>query len=131
LGFLAISQTPIKPSIAIIFSIALGLAFNNTVYFLERLRSIQRHSSINRLDVEKALWLEGNPCLISSLTLLAGFSVFLVSYFAMNRTFGFYMVLSMVAGLVGDLVLLPTLLKSCPWLLSDRKSTRLNSSHVA
>lgn len=117
LGFLAISQTPIKPSIAIIFSIALGLAFNNTVYFLERLRSIQRSSSINRLDVEKALWLEGNPCLISSLTLLAGFSVFLVSYFAMNRTFGFYMVLSMVAGLVGDLILLPTLLKSCPWLL--------------
>lgn len=117
LGFLAISQTPIKPSIAIIFSIALGLAFNNTVYFLERLRSIQKSSSINRLDVEKALWLEGNPCLISSLTLLAGFSVFLVSYFAMNRTFGFYMVLSMVAGLVGDLILLPTLLKSCPWLL--------------
>jgi len=117
LGFLAISQTPIKPSIAIIFSIALGLAFNNTVYFLERLRSIQRSSSINRLDVEKALWLEGNPCLISSMTLMAGFSVFLVSYFAMNRTFGFYMVLSMVAGLVGDLILLPTLLKSCPWLL--------------
>ncbi|WP_413290727.1 outer membrane lipoprotein-sorting protein [Bdellovibrio sp. HCB337] len=121
LGFLAISQTPIKPSIAIIFSIALGLAFNNTVYFLERLRSIQRNSSINKLDVEKALWLEGNPCLISSLTLLAGFSVFLVSYFAMNRTFGFYMVLSMIAGLVGDLILLPTLIKSCPWLLTNPK----------
>lgn len=119
LGFLALSHTPIKPSIAIIFSIALGLAFNNTVYYLERLRSIQRHSSLEKLDVEKALWLEGNPCLISSLTLLAGFSVFLVSYFAMNRAFGFYMILSMVAGLVGDLVLLPTLLKSCPWLLSN------------
>lgn len=136
LGFLAISETPIKPSIAIIFSIALGLAFNNTVYFLERLRSIQKNSSINRLDVEKALWLEGNPCLISSLTLLAGFSVFLVSYFAMNRTFGFYMVLSMVAGLVGDLILLPTLLKSCPWLLSTaswnpRAKERLMFSLIA
>lgn len=124
LGFLAISQTPIKPSIAIIFSIALGLAFNNTVYFLERLRSLQRHSAINKLDVEKALWLEGNPCLISSLTLLAGFSVFLVSYFAMNRTFGFYMILSMIAGLVGDLILLPTLIKSCPWLLPHPKQNK-------
>jgi predicted RND superfamily exporter protein/outer membrane lipoprotein-sorting protein len=121
LGFLALSETPIKPSIAIIFSIALGLAFNNTVYYLERLRSLQRNSTINKLDVEKALWLEGNPCLISSLTLLAGFSVFLVSYFAMNRTFGFYMILSMIGGLVGDLVLLPTLLKSCPWLLTNPK----------
>jgi len=117
LGFLAISQTPIKPSIAIIFSIALGMAFNNTVYLLGRLRSLQINSRVKRIDIEKTLWLEGNPCLISSLTLLAGFSVFLISYFAMNRIFGFYMILSMLAGLIGDLILLPTLLKSCPWLL--------------
>lgn len=118
LGFLAISQTPIKPSVAIIFSIALGLAFNNTVYFLERLRVLSKGKSNGELNVEKTLWLEGNPCLISSLTLLAGFSVFMASYFAMNRIFGFYMLLSMLAGLVGDLILLPTLLKSCPWLLT-------------
>jgi len=117
LGFLAISATPIKPSVAIIFSIALGLAFNNTVYLLERLRLIQKNSRSKQLEIEKTLWREGNPCLISSMTLLAGFSVFMASYFAMNRIFGFYMLLSMLAGLVGDLILLPTLLKSCPWLL--------------
>lgn len=119
LGFLAVSQTPIKPSVAIIFSIALGLAFNNTVYLLERLRSIQKRSGARDLEIEKTMWREGNPCLISSMTLLAGFSVFMASYFAMNRIFGFYMLLSMLAGLVGDLVLLPTLLKSCPWLLTS------------
>lgn len=118
LGFLALSETPIKPSVAIIFSIALGLAFNNTVYLLERLRAIQRNSKSKELDIEKTLWKEGNPCLISSMTLVAGFSVFIASYFAMNRIFGFYMLLSMLAGLVGDLILLPTLLKSCPWLLT-------------
>jgi hypothetical protein len=121
LGFLALSQTPIKPSVAIIFSIALGLAFNNTVYLLGRLRSLQGHNTFKPIDIEKALWLEGNPCLISSLTLLAGFAVFLISYFAMNRVFGFYMVLSMVAGLIGDLILLPTLLKSCPWILNSAR----------
>lgn len=119
LGFLALSETPIKPSVAIIFSIALGLAFNNTVYLLERLRLIQKTSKSKNLEIEKTLWREGNPCLISSLTLLAGFSVFMASYFAMNRIFGFYMLLSMLAGLVGDLILLPTLLKSCPWLLTS------------
>ncbi|MGZ3775729.1 MAG: outer membrane lipoprotein-sorting protein [Pseudobdellovibrionaceae bacterium] len=119
LGFLAVSETPIKPSVAIIFSIALGLAFNNTVYLLERLRSIQRVSKSKTLEIERTLWKEGNPCLISSLILLAGFSVFMASYFALNRIFGFYMLLSMLAGLVGDLVLLPTLLKSCPWLLNS------------
>jgi predicted RND superfamily exporter protein/outer membrane lipoprotein-sorting protein len=118
LGFLAISETPIKPSVAIIFSIALGLAFNNTVYFLVRLKQFYKNSATKTLEVEKTLWLEGNPCLISSMTLLAGFSVFMASYFAMNRIFGFYMLLSMLAGLVGDLILLPTMLKSCPWLLT-------------
>lgn len=121
LGFLALSETPIKPSVAIIFSIALGLAFNNTVYLLERLRLIQKTSKSDTLEIEKTLWREGNPCLISSMTLLAGFSVFMASYFAMNRIFGFYMLLSMLAGLVGDLILLPTLLKSCPWLLRPLK----------
>ena len=118
LGFLAISETPIKPSVAIIFSIALGLAFNNTVYFLVRMKQFYKNSVTKTLEVEKTLWLEGNPCLISSMTLLAGFSVFMASYFAMNRIFGFYMLLSMLAGLVGDLILLPTMLKSCPWLLT-------------
>lgn len=118
LGFLAVSETPIKPSVAIIFSIALGLAFNNTVYLLERLRAFQKNAKSKDLEIERTLWREGNPCLISSMTLLAGFSVFMASYFAMNRIFGFYMLLSMLAGLVGDLVLLPTLLKSCPWLLA-------------
>uniref|UniRef100_UPI0039E219CF outer membrane lipoprotein-sorting protein n=1 Tax=Bdellovibrio sp. TaxID=28201 RepID=UPI0039E219CF len=118
-GFLALSETPIKPSIAIIFSIALGLAFNNTVYLLERLRHIQKTSKSKNLEIEKTLWREGNPCLISTMTLLAGFSVFMASYFAMNRIFGFYMLLSMLAGLVGDLILLPTLLKTCPWLLTS------------
>jgi predicted RND superfamily exporter protein len=118
LGFLALTQTPIKPSVAIIFSIALGMAFNNTVYLLQRLKTLKRKPVTNELDIEKALWLEGNPCLIASLTILSGFSVFMASYFAMNRIFGFYMLLSMLAGLVGDLILLPTLLKSWPWLLS-------------
>jgi predicted RND superfamily exporter protein len=118
MGFLAVSQTPIKPSVAIIFSIALGLAFNNTIYLLERLKNLQKNTKSKSLAIEKALWLEGNPCLISSLVLIAGFSVFMASYFAMNRIFGFYMLLSMIAGLIGDLILLPTLLKSCPWLLT-------------
>ncbi|MNK08099.1 MMPL family protein [compost metagenome] len=117
LGFLALTQTPIKPSVSIIFSIALGMAFNNTIYLLGRLKHLQKNSLQKKLDIEKTLWLEGNPCLIASLTLLTGFSVFMASYFAMNRIFGFYMLLSMIAGLVGDLILLPTLLKSCPWLL--------------
>ena len=56
-----------------------------------------------------------------------GFSVFMASYFSMNRIFGFYMLLSMLAGLLGDLVLLPTLLKTFPWLLPPAFKTKKES----
>jgi len=56
-------------------------------------------------------WSEANPCFFSSMVLVVGFAVFAVSYFKMNQQFGVFMVLSVVAGLVGDLVLLPALLQ--------------------
>lgn len=124
MGFLAFTETPIKPSVAIIFSISLGLAFNNTIYLLERLRTMQKKTASGKLLIAKTLWIEGNPCLISSLILLMGFSVFMASYFSMNRIFGFYMLLSMLAGLVGDLLLLPTLLNTFPWLLNELQLKR-------
>src|ERR1700733_7778956 len=70
-----------------------------------------------RLPVAKTFHLEGNPCLVATLVVMMGFSVFLFSYFELNRTFGACMLVSIVAGILGDLVFLPALLKSAPWLL--------------
>lgn len=118
LGYLSLTHTPIKPSVAIIFSIALGLAFTNTVYVLNRLRELRQ--SGRRLPVGKTFYLEGNPCLVSTLVVMMGFSVFLFSYFELNRTFGACMLVSIVAGILGDLIFLPALLKSAPWLLGQK-----------
>jgi hypothetical protein len=49
-----------------------------------------------------------------------GFSVFLFSYFELNRTFGACMLVSILAGLLGDLVFLPAVLRAAPWLLAER-----------
>ncbi len=119
LGFLAITHTPIKPSVAIIFSIALGLAFNNTVYVLNRLRSLR--SEAHPLPVSKTFYLEGNPCLVSTMVVMMGFSVFLFSYFSLNRIFGACMIVAILAGLIGDLVFLPAMLRLFPWLLLGKK----------
>jgi predicted RND superfamily exporter protein len=118
LGYLALTHTPIKPGVAIIFSIALGLAFNNTVYVLNRMRELRKTNG--RLPVGKTFHLEGNPCLVSTLVVMMGFSVFLFSYFELNRTFGACMLVSIVAGLLGDLVFLPALLRLFPTLLEPR-----------
>lgn len=118
LGFLAVTDTPIKPGVAIIFSIALGLAFTNTIYALNRLRQLRRPG--RPLPIKRTFHLEGNPCLVSTLVVMMGFSVFLFSYFQLNRTFGACMLVSIVAGMVGDLMFLPALLKMAPWLLDSK-----------
>ncbi len=112
LGALSLWEIPIKPGISIILSISLGLAFNNTVYLLERLRQyIQKGYSFDK-SLMHTFWSEANACFFSSLVLALGFSGFAVSYFKMNQMFGVFMVLSVLTGLLGDLVLLPTMLKT-------------------
>ncbi len=113
-GALAITQTPVKPSVALIFSIALGLAFNNTVYLLTRLRRLQSEKNLSFLPLRRTLLEEGNPCLSESVLMFAGFLIFTVSDFQLNQTLGTYMVLSIIAGAIADLVFLPAVLKVFP-----------------
>lgn len=118
LGFLALFQVPIKPGIAIIFSISLGLAFDNTVYILDRLKiTMKKYKSKARLPIARVIASETNPCLVSSLSLLVGFSIFLFSYFRVNQLFGAFMMISIGAGLLADLVWLPALIRRFPFLL--------------
>lgn len=121
LGFLAIFQIPIKPGIAIIFSISLGIAFDNTIYILGRLKHLMKdHPDLKILPIYTLMKKETMPCLVSSMCLFAGFSIFLFSVFPVNKLFGLFVLLSIIAGLLGDLVWLPAILRRYPWLLLDK-----------
>lgn len=115
---LAITQVPVKPGIALIFSIALGFAFNNTLYLLTRLRTLAKSGDSEPL--EHALLMEANPCLFESLIMFVGFSLFLNSDFNMNQTFGGFMLISILAGFVADLVFLPAFLKVFPQIYAPK-----------
>lgn len=109
--FLNLNQVAMKPSVAIIFSIAIGLAFTNTVYVLGRVLKLQRQNKyVSYFPLKKALIEESNPCLLATTLVVLGFVVFLFSYFGMNRMFGQYMILSVIAALFGDLIFLPSFL---------------------
>lgn len=131
-GVLSLAQTPIKPGVAIVFSIALGLAFNNTVYLLQRLRSLMNEKGTTAgREIERTLRLEGNPCMVATLSLLTGFAVFLVSEFGVNQTFGVYMLISLFFGLVGDIAFLPAFVKVFPeFLVSTGKALQANLASV-
>jgi predicted RND superfamily exporter protein len=123
IGVLAITKTPIKPSIAIIFSIAIGLAFTNTVYILMQLKKLTAKNSAY-LPIKKTMLVEMTPCFLSTLLATSAFMVFLFSYFDMNKLFGAYMIVSLVAGAFGDLVFLPALLGTFPKLLLNHSKSK-------
>lgn len=110
-------NTPVKPVVAIIFSIALGIAYNNTVFLLTRLQKLQKTFTSAKDAIMRTWYVEGNPCFFSTIAVLGGFAVFLASYFSPNRTFGAYMLWCIGIGLVGDLVILPALLRMFPWFI--------------
>lgn len=133
IGILGLTQTPIKPTVALIFSIALGLSFNNTVYLLVKLRSLMKEKKLSFLPLKRAFLEEGNPCLAESFVTLFGFGIFLFSDFKLNQVFGGYMIISILAGAIGDLVFLPAFLKFYPKILLRKKPfpIKISDSHHA
>lgn len=109
LSGLALFEIPIKPALAMVFSISLGIAFDNTVYLLSRLKSEGLHK-MPLPSLEHIFSQESGSCFLSGLSLILGFAIFLFSSFSVNTLFGALMIASVVAGLIGDLILLPTLL---------------------
>jgi predicted RND superfamily exporter protein len=127
---LAVSRTPVKPSVAIIFSIAIGLAFSNTVYLLGKLKKVIKEKNLNDyLPVKSMLVSEMIPCLLATVLVASGFIVFTFSYFEMNKIFGVYMILSIFAGAFADLLFLPTFIKKYPKFLLQ-KQTMLPSKTI-
>lgn len=124
LGIMAYNQTPLKPSIAIIFAIALGLAFNNTVYILSRFVANLKSGFYSKSAAQRAIIDEGFPCLFESIIMFCGFTIFTFSSFEANQTFGVYMLISIFSGALADLLFFPILLKGyLNWKFNRSKTT--------
>lgn len=125
-GALSVLQIEVKPGLAVVFAIALGFAFINSIYLLKRVRETamqEANGVVTAKVVEHAFWRESQSCLLASLTLIIGFASLCFSDFHVARSFGMAMVFSMLAGVVGDLVLLPALLRKYPHLLNANTSS--------
>ncbi|MDF1661036.1 MAG: efflux RND transporter permease subunit [Planctomycetota bacterium] len=83
-------------------AIALGIAVDDTIHFL---------SSWQKKGLEKASLDTGKAIVLSSLIIGAGFASLLSSNFSPTRAFGLLCVNAMILALIGDLLVLPGLLK--------------------
>jgi len=120
-GMMGFSGIPIKPSTIIIFSIALGISVDNAIHFLSRFRLELKHKNWNIKEAAlSALYESGFSMLYSSIILVAGFSIFILSGFGGTKALGILVSITLFFAMFSNIVLLPSLLLS----LDKRITTR-------
>lgn len=109
-GAMGFAGITLKPSTALIFSLAFGIAVDDTIHFLAKYR-IHRWEGMERDDaVRKTLGETGKAILFTSLVLMGGFLVFTLSSFGGTVTMGALTALTLGVALIANLFLLPALL---------------------
>ncbi len=101
----------LRPTTAMTFAIAFGIAVDDTIHFLARFRQelFASHGKY-KLANEQTLLTTGKAIISTSVILVAGFIVMVTSNFSPSRDFGFLSAMTMVGALLGDLFFLPAVL---------------------
>ena len=94
---------------AMLSSIMIGVGVDYTIHFLWRYRAERRRGLAVQQAVVRTLTTTGRGIIINALSVIVGFSVMLVSAFVPVRSFGFLVVVSIGACLLGAMVLMPAL----------------------
>lgn len=110
LGVMGWLDIPLNTSTTMIASVVLGIAVDDTIHFIECLRSrLARHGNLERA-LREALQTKAAGVLWTAFILTLGFSVLGFSRFAPTRYFGGLTGFAMISGVLGEMLLLPALL---------------------
>ncbi|WP_454976209.1 efflux RND transporter permease subunit [Capnocytophaga bilenii] len=122
MGYLGI---PLKPSTILVFSIAFGISVDDTIHFLAkyRLELVARNWKISK-SVYGALRETGISMFYTSVVLLCGFSVFLLSSFGGTKALGGLISTTLLFAMMTNLILLPSLLLALERSLSNKQTIK-------
>jgi predicted RND superfamily exporter protein len=109
-GVMGAFGIPLNAGSAMVASIALGVAVNDTVHLIMHYRRRRAAGDEPRAAIGDAFHEIGRPVVLTSIVNTVGFSIFYFSDFMPMHHFGLLAGISMAAALIGDAVLLPNLL---------------------
>jgi len=95
---------------SLIASIAIGLAVDDTIHYLVRYNREFKKDLDRERALRDTIRNVGRPILFTTLTIGAGFFVLTFSLFSPTAVFGLMMMITMASALVGDLIVLPSLM---------------------
>ena len=111
MAFMTVAGIQLNTTTVVIFSISIGLAVDDTIHFLARFN--EEVASGCRLEqaIKRATVGSGRAILVTSVMLVAGMAILTTSSFIPIRQFGVLLSVTLVGCLLGDLLVLPALLK--------------------
>lgn len=117
----------IKPSTAVIFTIAFGIVVDDSIHYLARYRveSLRGASMIKALRISTIK--TGKAMVITSIILITGFGTLAFSQFNSTMLMGLLICLTIVTALIADLIFLPALFY---WLKPDLNLQRKNARKI-
>ena len=106
---MGIAGIELKISTSIVFSIAFGIAVDDTIHFISKLKFELSQGSSVFYAVKRTYLSTGKAIIITSLLLVGGFSTLLLSNFQGTFYLGFLVSLTLFVAVFADLLLLPVL----------------------
>ncbi len=125
LGVMGATGIRLDSMTAMVASIAIGLAVDDSIHFVTRVRKNLSAGHAMPQALEEATVNIGRALVYTSLTLAAGFGIMTVAEFVGTVHFGLLCVITIVFALISDLLLLPVILR---WH-DDHKSRVTLESH--
>ncbi|MFN5705058.1 MAG: efflux RND transporter permease subunit [bacterium] len=110
MGYLGLS---LKPSTILIYSIALGIASDQTLYFLTKFRHERKSDRLNTSRIISMTLKEtGMSMIYTAIILFFGFGIFSASTFGGTVALGILLSITLMVAMLCNLILLPALLLS-------------------
>lgn len=114
LGLMGYLGVKIDMATALLASVALGIALDDTIHFIVHYMKNVRTQPKGYLAIRDVVGGVGRAMVFTNLALAMGFSVLLFSDFPPVRLFGFFMIVSMAVACFDDFVMMPGLLGWMP-----------------
>lgn len=110
-GLMGFFNIPLKPSTILIFTIAFGLASDQTIYFLTRYQQeLQSTDFTTTKVISDTIRETGVSMTYIALVLFFGFGIFTASTFGGTMILGLLLSITLIIALISNLTLLPALL---------------------
>jgi len=109
-GVMGFAGIELKSATSLVFSIAFGVATDDTIHFISRLKIELGYGKSLMYAFKRTYFETGKPILLTTFILMGGFVSLMISDFQSTFYFGFLICITIIIAVLADIFLLPVLL---------------------